>query len=380
MSIPVTEERRLPPSSMGNARRIKIIRYGRPSDRPKAYLQAGLHADEAPGFLVMHHLMARLEKLHAAGAILGEVAVVPVANPIGVSQWRDDTLQGRFDFFDSINFNRQHLDIAEQLAERLKERLGRQPEDNIALIRETQGQLLGEIKPVGETAHLKHLLLTLAYDADIVLDLHCDHQAVMHVYLGASLWPDAADLAAQLGSKATLLADDSGVTPFDEACSRIWWRLADRFPDHPIPPACLAATVEFRGTADLAHDLAAADAENICRFLQRRGFFRGQPPDLPELPHPATPLSGVEHIKATSPGVVVFAKAPGDSVAPGDLIAEVIDPLAADPEARVIRLTSTIPGILFARSADRFARPGRTLAKIAGKTPIKKSGENLLTL
>lgn len=59
--------------------------------------------------------------------------------------------------------------------------------------------------------------------------------------------------------QAGLHADDSGVTPFDEACSRIWWRLAQRFPEHPIPPACLAATVELRGQTDLTHEMAAED-------------------------------------------------------------------------------------------------------------------------
>jgi hypothetical protein len=35
---------------------------------------------------------------------------------------------------------------------------------------------------------------------------------------------------------------------------------------------------------------------------------------------------------------------------------------------------------VFARSADRFARPGRILAKIAGKKALQKAGANLLTL
>ena len=39
---------------------------------------------------------------------------------------------------------------------------------------------------------LRHALLRLAYDADLVLDLHADNEAVMHLYLGTPLWPDAA--------------------------------------------------------------------------------------------------------------------------------------------------------------------------------------------
>ena len=86
----------LPAANMGNRRTLTVIRYGRCSNGKKAYLQAGLHADEAPGFLVMHHLQQLLDQADAGDAIGGEIVLVPVANPIGVGQWRDDHLHGRF--------------------------------------------------------------------------------------------------------------------------------------------------------------------------------------------------------------------------------------------------------------------------------------------
>ncbi len=284
MSSHTVESFTLPGASMGNTRTLTIHRYGDRSHPAKAYLQAGLHADEAPGFLVMHHLMDRLDRADARGAIVGEIVLVPVANPIGVSQWRDDGLQGRFDFWNGINFNRRFPDLADQVAEHVKDTLGDGPEDNIRLIREATGKVLQTLRAEDEAGHLKQNLLTLAYDADIVLDLHCDYQAVLHVYMGESLWPRDRDLPAQLGAQTTLLADDSGVTPFDEACSRIWFQLAARFPQHPIPPACLAATVELRGLANLDHETAGRDADNIMTFLTRRGLIQGEVPELPELP------------------------------------------------------------------------------------------------
>jgi len=369
----------LPGASMGNTRTLAIHRYGDRSTPLKAYLQAGLHADEAPGFLVMHHLMDRLDRLDTENAITGDIVLVPVANPIGVSQWRDDWLQGRFDFWNGINFNRSYPDLAARIAEQVKTDLGDAADNNIRIIREAAGRVIATLTAEDEAGHLKHKLLSLAYDADIVLDLHCDYQAVLHVYMGESLWPRDRDLAAQLGAQATLLADDSGVTPFDEACSRIWFELAARFPEHPIPPACLAATVELRGLADLTHEMAGQDADNIVTFLTRRGLIRGKAPELPALPRDATPLSGVEHIKAPCPGVVVFFKAAGDTVAAGDVVAEVINPLAGASRERVQPIKATTDGIVFARSVDRFARPGRILAKIAGSKPLKPAGANLLT-
>ena len=379
MGIKTIKQYTLPAASMGNARALKVIHYGGQTAGRKAYIQAGLHADEAPAFLVMHHLMNLLDEADAAGNIDGQIVLVPVANPIGVSQWRDERLQGRFDFFDNINFNRRHLDLTAQIAERIKNRLRDSPWENVTLIRKTTGEVLGSKTPQDEAAYLKHRLLTLSHDADIVLDLHCDDQAVIHVYLGTPLWPDAKDLSAQLGAEVTLLAEDSGVTPYDEACSRIWWQLAKKFPDHPIPAACLAATVELRGMADVSHAQAQQDAQNIFWFLQRRGFIKGAAPEVPPLPNDATPLRGVEHLKATAPGVVVFFKAPGDRIDKGEVIAEIVNPLKDGVQNRITRVKSSIAGLLFSINTDRYARPGRILAKIAGKVPLKEKGENLLT-
>ena len=251
---------------------------------------------------------------------------------------------------------------------------------NVAVIRGAMREHLAAQQAGSELQSLRLALARLAADADVVLDLHCDYQAVLHVYMGESLWPRDRDLSAQLGAQATLLADDSGVTPFDEACSRIWFELAARFPEHPIPPACLAATVELRGLADLSHEMAGQDADNIVTFLTRRGLIRGEMPELPALPRDATPLSGVEHIKAPCPGVVVFFKTAGDRVAAGEVVAEVINPLAGASNERVLPIKATTDGIVFARIVDRFARPGRILAKIAGRKPLKPAGANLLTV
>jgi predicted deacylase len=370
----------LPVSSMGNERSLTVIQYGPRDKGKKAYIHAGLHADEAPGFLVMHYLLDKLDQADAANLIDGQIMVVPVANPIGVSQWRDEALQGRFDFFNNINFNRRHLDLTAKIADRIKDELSDAPDENVALIRKAAGDVLSSMAPKDETEYLKHLLLQLSFDADIVLDLHCDEESLMHVYVGTPLWPDAADLSAQLGAEVTLLAEDSGVTPFDEACSRIWWQLARKFPDHPIPSACLSATVELRGRADTSHELAARDAKNIFYFLQRRGLIRGEAPALPPLRNEATSLRAVEQVKAPAAGVVVFLKKPGDRIEKGDTLAEIVNPLEIDKDKRLVAVKSGTEGILFSVNTDRFARPGRILAKIAGKKPLKEKGENLLTL
>ena len=74
------------PYSLDTPRQLVVHRYGRPGTRPKAYLHASLHADEVPAMLVLHHLVRLLDEADRAGGIKGEIIVVPMANPIGVSQ------------------------------------------------------------------------------------------------------------------------------------------------------------------------------------------------------------------------------------------------------------------------------------------------------
>lgn len=374
------ETRVLPQTSPGTKRALTILRYGLTGGRPKAYLQAGLHADEAPGYPVLQALIEKLDEASERDAINGEIVIVPAANPIGLAQWRDDMLQGRFDFVNSINFNRQHHDLIQELIDSIGPQLSENAEQNVKAIRTRSGEIIAALQPQDEAATLKLLLLSLSHDADIVLDLHCDLDALLHLYIGTPLWPAAEDLAAQMGAEATLLAADSGGTPFDEANSRPWWVLAEHFTNYPIPPACLAATVELRGLSDTDPDMIEGDSDNLFGFLQRRELISGTPAPLPELINPATPLTGVDYVKARSAGIIVYLKKPGEWVKEGDTVARIINPLPEDNVQKVVEVKSRTDGLLFSRNVDRFARPGKIIAKIAGAKALCEAEGNLLTL
>lgn len=377
------EHHALPKASIGSKKSLVSLHFGPENSRQKTYIQAGLHADEAPGYLVAHKLIELLRSADDKGEILEEIIVVPAANPIGLSQWDTDSIRGRYDRSDQVNFNRHHEDLTAELAERIEGKLTQDSKENVRLIRNCSQEILAARVPQTEADYLKNCLIKLSHDADIVLDLHCDHQALLHIYVGTPLWPACADLAAQLGVGVNLLAEDSGDVPFDEANSKIWWELAEKFPDHPIPPACLAATVELRGVLDTDPEQTEQDAVNLFLFLQRRGFIAGDAGVLPELVGEATPLEGVDYIKAKAAGIITFFKTPGTWVEKGDVIAEIIDPiedsLAAPGDTTRTYVTSGTTGMFFARSVDRFARPGKIIAKVAGKDMLVGKGEKLLT-
>ena len=365
------EIKRLKSNSPGTYRHVKILRYGQPGAAPKAYLQASLHADELPGMIAAHHLADLLDAAEAAGQILGEIVLVPVANPIGLAQVIDGVHLGRYDLTSGENFNRSFPDLAAIAAGRLAGKLGQDARQNVQTIRAVLVALLDEQQPLTELASLRRLLMREAIDADYVLDLHCDNDALLHLYLGEARWPDGADLSADLGSHATLLAASSGGTPFDETFSNLWAELRQRLGGAtPIPDACLAGTVEFRGQGDVSDELGARDAAALLRFLQRRGLVAGDPGPLPAALCDGTPLSGVDALRAPVGGMVVYKVGLGEHVTAGQVVAEIIDPLAEDPAAVRTPVKTIADGLFFARKIERLVRPGQAIGKIAGATPL----------
>jgi hypothetical protein len=367
-------------SSPGTRRSLRVRRYGEAGARPKAYVQGGLHAEEAPGMLVAHHLCRRLDEAAAEGRVAGEILVVPAANPIGLDQLVHDRLLGRFDLAGGGNFNRHYPDLVPALADELRGRLTDDAGENVVRIRTALAGLVQGLSPAGAADALRAALLGLAVTADIVLDLHCDDEALAHLYLGTPLWPEAEDLAGCLGAELVLLAETSGGDPFDEACSAPWWRLRSLLADGaPIPAACLAATVELRGMADVDDGLAAADAEGLFAFLQRRGVIEGDSGPLPPTRARALPLAGVDMVAAPSAGILCWRAAIGARVRRGRVVAELVDPTLEDHAAARLPLFAGTDGVLFARVQQRFARAGEVVAKIAGAEPLPGKGKHLLT-
>jgi predicted deacylase len=245
---------------------------------------------------------------------------------------------------------------------------------NLERLRAALRRLVAEETPRTELGSLRLTLLRLAIDADIVLDLHCDSEALMHVYLGAARWPDGADLAAELGSEATLLADESGGNPFDEVFSGLWTKLKGLIPEHPVPHGALAATVELRGRGNVDDALAAADAAALLRFLMRRGVIAGDPGPLPALKTDAVPLAAVDVPRSPAAGMLIYQRAPGDRIRAGDAIADLLDPLTGGRTP----IRAQTDGVLFARRAGRLVRPGQTIAKIAGTLTLPTRTGTLL--
>ncbi|HFI5701986.1 succinylglutamate desuccinylase/aspartoacylase family protein [Klebsiella michiganensis] len=333
----------LPEHALGGQRQLSHFHFGAPGTGEKVYLQAGLHADEIPGMLVLHYLKRLLSQAERRGELRGEIILVPVANPPGLAQVLLSSGIGRFDLASGRNFNRDFPDLA----------------------------ALAALPAVSEAQALRHHLLSLACDADLVLDLHCDDQAILHLYADPAWQREAKVLAAFLGIDAVLLSQESGGNSFDEACGLPWQRLCARNPSwRQQQPGCMAVTVELRGQQEVNHATACDDAERIYRYLQYRGVLAGARPEVPQQETVMLPFAAGEIVTAPATGILVQLKQPGEWVSADDVVAEIIDPLT--DMVKAVRPTSG--GLIYASRRAPFVTLGAEVMKIAGERPFSGGG------
>ncbi|WP_250526760.1 M14 family metallopeptidase [Caballeronia sp. GAWG2-1] len=360
-------------ASPGTGRAITSYALGA-EHGPKVYIQASLHADELPGMVVAWYLKRHFAELEAAGRLNARIVLVPVANPAGLNQHWFGTQMGRFDMQSGQDFNRRFPALGPRLVDRLKQHLTGDEAHNARAIRAALRDAFAALEPATELESQRIALMTLACDADLIIDMHCDWEAVAHLYTTPEAWVRIEPLARYLGSEAQLLADVSGGEPFDEACVSAWRYLRDAFAGRfPIPRGAATVTLELRGVRDVSRETAARDAQAIVDYLTHAGFISGDAPALPALANPPTPLAGCEYLHAPISGVILHAREVGEKVRAGDVVAEVLDPLHDE----LVPLIAQSGGVLYARHWTRFATAGMLVARIAG-AEVRREGDLLV--
>ncbi|WPO99028.1 M14 family metallopeptidase [Pseudomonas sp. HR96] len=348
----------------GTARQIHSFHYGPQNAGGKVYIQASLHADELPGMLVAYHLRQRLGELEAAGKLNSEIVVVPIANPAGLEQVLMDTPLGRYELESGQNFNRLFVDLSDEVATEVEPLLGQDATANVQIIRQSLGAALARQVPATQLQSQRLVLQRLACDADMVLDLHCDFEAVEHLYTTPEAWPKVEPLSRYLGCQASLLATDSGGQSFDECFTLVWWHLQQRLGERfAIPMGSFSVTLELRGQGDVNHALATRDSLAILNYLVQYGAIAGDAEPLPQALYPATPLAAVEPVATAVGGLLVFCALPGEYLEAHQLIAEIIDPVTC----QVTPVFNQFAGLLYARSLRRMATAGMVIAHVAGR-------------
>ena len=320
---------------------------GNSAGAPSAYLQAALHGGELPGVVAIDALMPKLRAAQAEGRVLGDVTIVPSANPIGRAQYLFGELQGRFHLESRGNFNR-----------------------DFPLIERPDASLL----PHGDALHradqrLKARLVALSMGHDIVLDLHCDDEGVPYFYVSAALWPGMADCAAALGLDAVLTWQAPSDGEFEEASIHPYLAsgadLAGR----------VVTTVELRGIADVERGFAQDDADGLYRLLVARGVVadKSVKPVAP-FGGVVAPLANVEMVKTPKAGAVLYDVRPGHRVEEGARLATII--FAPGEEDGALDIFAPQSGYVLTRRSTRALRAGDDVLKLVGDRPslVAKSG------
>ncbi|CAI0766408.1 Succinylglutamate desuccinylase / Aspartoacylase family [Serratia proteamaculans] len=362
-----SKHHKLPEHALGGQRQFTSFHFGQPGKGEKIYLQAGLHADELPGMLVLHYLKRLLNQAERRGELQSEIILVPVANPPGLAQVVLNGGVGRFDLVSGRNFNRDFPDLAQLLQQQdfSSTELAHQQ------VRAAMRSVLQTAPDTSEVAALRRQLLLLACDADVVLDLHCDDRAILHMYADPAWCEQAEVLASFMGIGAVLLSQDSGGGSFDEACGLPWHRLVAQHPAlDGMSPGCMAVTLELRGQRDISHELASADAERLYRYLQHRGAVASDPLGVPQLEVAMLPFAAGEIVTASASGILLLLRQPGEWVEADEAVAEIIDPITDTVKA----VRARAGGLIYACRQAPFVTLGAEVMKIAGKTPYAGGG------
>ena len=381
-----TEHSELPALSPGASHRLFKHTFEGVGSGLSAYIQAGLHADELPGMLAIQHLLEALVTLDNAGRIRGRIVVRPFANPIGLGQRVFGAHTGRFNLDNGENFNRRFPDLTSRVEKALATR--DIPHNDVKSAKALFADVAAQLTPLDPVAAMKAALLTEALQHDIVLDLHCDTDGILHLYSSRGQHAQAVALARCMQIKAVFLEERAGGTPFDEAITQCWSVLKQAGvidEEH----AAFCTSIELRGQADVSDAFAFADAQGILQYLALRGLVDLDPDSAQALHddnfHPLDehdvmvfPLEGVSHVLAPVGGLVAYKKRPGDTVKTGDTIAEIV-PLLGALGARRHPVLSDVDGLLIVQQHMKLVRPGQRVALLAGINPLphRKTGQLL---
>ena len=362
----------IPSDTPGLSCALQYYRYGDQGKGPKIFMQAGLHADEQPGMLILHHLLPMLEKAEQEGRLNAEFIVMPMVNPLGMAHLQFHTHRGRYHPQTGVNYNRNWRDLDAALfahSGNLVDQLGQDPDANKALILDHLRAWHNGFEPVTALDHLRHAVTKEAMDADMVLDLHCDDEALNHIFIAPQLMPEYQDLSDWVGAVATLTEEDSGGGSFDEVWPGLWIKLARRYPDAAWPALPLGVTLEYRGQHDVEDAINKTDADHLYNFFVGRGLITDKVQSPTSAP-PASPLNAMETLRVNKHGLIAYRVDLGARVKKGDVIADLIDLDGQGFARHRTPITCNTDGVVISRNMIKYVQPGVSIAKIVGTEPL----------
>jgi len=254
----------------GAALTVPIYRIKGTGVGPSVYIQANMHGAEVQGNAVIFQLL----ELLCETEVLGDITLVPYANPVGCNHKNGEYTLGRFDPITGVNWNRMyHYDEAKitAFAHRVSDE-----EDDSVIAQRFRASLLSQIdqklehNPYGLTTgqRIAYQLQRMAHQADLVLDLHTGPISSKHLYC-----PEyAKESASYFDIPHTLLIPNVFDGALDEATFCPWWTLQSLLNDQGrnFVHNKESFTVELGSQEQIDLDVALEDAKSILSYLQHK--------------------------------------------------------------------------------------------------------------
>ncbi|MDJ0835444.1 MAG: M14 family metallopeptidase [Acidobacteriota bacterium] len=354
----------------GHRLTIPVFRFRGTGNGPRTYIQANVHGAELQGNAVIYALIRGLSQ---SPAPIGDIVLVPHANPYGGNQKMGDYTYGRFDPVSGNNWNRLYWPVTcrdendrrdkcqVNLASFIAEHGHLAEQDFHAAFKRALAEAIEARKTKAASEGLdygRRLCLTLqglAAGADIVLDLHTGQNATRYLYA-----PEyAAESARLLDIPFHLLIPDEFSGAMDESCFAPWWHLqkAAAARGHRNIPV-EAFTLEMGGQERIDLEEAEQDARGILNYLHHKGVVSTNPGPPRHRTFHSCLLKDFRQVYAPVAGLMDYAVQPGQFLKKGQPIGTILSLASLQPGAPVDSALTTVPSphdgvplIIFSSSA-----------------------------
>lgn len=312
-------------NASGRNMNVPVYRIVGQKAGPKVYVQSSIHGAEVQGNVVIYHLLQQLKHLD----ICGEIVLVPNCNPVGTNIKAGEYTLGRFDPVNGTNWNRGYFyDHQSVLA------FADTVEKNES-VSSIKGRFRDHVRQVIETRlaspwgvplaqHLNLQLQSLAFDADIVIDLHNGPVSTRHIYV-----PEFARASASLFNiPHVILIPNVFAGALDEATFCPWWTLSDALKEKfgtTFDFNVEAFTLEMGSQEVINFTDGEFDASSILSYLNAKGCLDGADYSPKDMTRYAVHLPDYRVLYTQSGGIVEYVAKPGDKVNAGDVLARMLN-------------------------------------------------------
>ncbi len=315
---------------------LQIYKFVGAKSGKKVYIQSNLHGAEIVGNAVIYQIIDFLMTLNNT-QLIGEIWLVPVCNPLAVNQRTHNFSTGRFNIYDSKNWNRifwdyekEHDDIEEFARSQIGLDIYSIKHNFLQKIKSSFHSLLDQINSpssVQLTDKYRYKLQSLYLDADYVIDLHSHTgEGIEYLYY----FQNREDSVNLFLLNYAILFDEYDGDAFDESFMKPWLALENallKLTGEKIRFDIEAWTLELGTGMQMNPDSVSQGVRGIKNYLTQKGILNIQDLTQPETISHQTIFRSLSQLKKYwSPvGGMILSKATlGTSVNQGDLLYQVL--------------------------------------------------------